>query len=311
MSARACGRSSCWRRSPAPPTIRPGRRCRASCSRRSRSRVWRGSSRSPPRTSASTSGRAPPACCRRRSATCPSCSSCSSRCTRASASSRRRRSSARSSRPRCSCSGSCSSSARCARGTGHALLRRSRATPRRCCQVCVFIIVIVGLALSSRDPARHHVKAISAVGGGLLLIVYLAWVIPYVRSDGLRAGSRGGRGGEGEETSPPVGSGPLARAWVSADARLLVGAGVAAAFVSDWFVDALAPAISILHVSEAFAGLVIVAIASNAVEQVAGVVLAARQPPTSRSRSSSTPSRRSPRSCSRCWCSSRCRSRPR
>ena len=56
-------------------------------------------------------------------------------------------------------------------------------------------------------------------------------------------------------------------------------AGTGAGFVSDWFVDALAPAIHQLGVSQAFAGLVIVAIASNAVEHVVGVVLAARRQP--------------------------------
>ena len=49
--------------------------------------------------------------------------------------------------------------------------------------VCVFIIVIVGLALSSGAVARTHVKAISAVAAVLLLTVYLVWVIPYVRCD--------------------------------------------------------------------------------------------------------------------------------
>jgi Ca2+:H+ antiporter len=55
---------------------------------------------------------------------------------------------------------------------------------------------------------------------------------------------------------------------------LLLGAGVASAFVSDWFVNALSPAIVQLHISQAFAGLVIVAIAGNAVENTAGLVLA-------------------------------------
>jgi Ca2+:H+ antiporter len=53
-------------------------------------------------------------------------------------------------------------------------------------------------------------------------------------------------------------------------------AGVAAGLVSDWFVDALQPAIDALHISPAFAGLVIVAIAGNAVENVVGIQLAAR-----------------------------------
>ena len=50
--------------------------------------------------------------------------------------------------------------------------------------------------------------------------------------------------------------------------------GVGAALVSDWFVAALEPAMGSLHISQAFAGLVIVAIAGNAVENVVGVQLA-------------------------------------
>jgi Ca2+:H+ antiporter len=60
---------------------------------------------------------------------------------------------------------------------------------------------------------------------------------------------------------------------------VLGGAGVAAAFVSDWFVTALKPATETLGMSEAFAGLVVVAIAGNAVENVVGVQLAARNRP--------------------------------
>jgi Ca2+:H+ antiporter len=55
---------------------------------------------------------------------------------------------------------------------------------------------------------------------------------------------------------------------------LLILAGTSSAFVSDWFVNGLEPAITILHISQAFAGLVIVAIAGNAVENTAGLVLA-------------------------------------
>jgi Ca2+:H+ antiporter len=57
---------------------------------------------------------------------------------------------------------------------------------------------------------------------------------------------------------------------------LLAAAGVLSAFVSDWFVTALEPAMATLHVSDLFAGLVIVAIAGNAIENVVGVQLAAR-----------------------------------
>jgi Ca2+:H+ antiporter len=52
--------------------------------------------------------------------------------------------------------------------------------------------------------------------------------------------------------------------------------GVLAALVSDWFVAALTPAMTALHISDAFAGLVIVAIAGNAVENFVGIRLALR-----------------------------------
>ena len=55
---------------------------------------------------------------------------------------------------------------------------------------------------------------------------------------------------------------------------LLAVAGVSAALVSDWFVDAIDPAVEKLGISKAFTGLVIVAIAGNAVENVVAVQLA-------------------------------------
>src|SRR5207247_9291816 len=60
---------------------------------------------------------------------------------------------------------------------------------------------------------------------------------------------------------------------------LLAVAGVGAAFVSDWFVEALKPSMSTLGLSEQFVGLVIVAIAGNAVENVVGVQMAVRDKP--------------------------------
>jgi Ca2+:H+ antiporter len=126
-------------------------------------------------------------------------------------------------------------------------------------QVTVFIIVLLGLSLATHDPASHHVEAISAVGAVCLLVVYLAWVIPYLRSD----------------TAPPEAEGHAGpRLSLGLTLTLLLVAGGGSAFVSDWFVNGLAPAIAVLEISQAFAGLVIVAIAGNAVENVAGLVLA-------------------------------------
>ncbi len=55
---------------------------------------------------------------------------------------------------------------------------------------------------------------------------------------------------------------------------MLAIAGLSAVLVSDWFVQALEPAIETLGISQAFAGLVVVAIAGNAVENVVGIQLA-------------------------------------
>jgi Ca2+:H+ antiporter len=126
--------------------------------------------------------------------------------------------------------------------------------------VTSFIIVIVGIAHASHDPAARHERELSTIAAIALLLVYVSWVIPYVRSD------------RGAEREP--GHGP--RIPLAASVALLAIGGVGSAFVSDWFVAALRPTIDSLGVSEAFAGLVIVAIAGNAVENFAGIMLAAK-----------------------------------
>jgi len=123
----------------------------------------------------------------------------------------------------------------------------------------VFIIVLIGTSVRSADLASHHVKAISIVGSACLLVVYVAWLVPYIRT-----------GGRGEELPAEP------RVAVPTAAAVLAAAGVGAAFVSDWFIAALSPSMDRLNLSDAFAGLVVVAIAGNAVENVAGVVLAAK-----------------------------------
>jgi Ca2+:H+ antiporter len=124
-----------------------------------------------------------------------------------------------------------------------------------------FVIVLVGLAVATGDEAARHVDTLSAVAAVCLLAIYAAWLWPYLRSDAPREASH-------ETADPTV---PLAVSVV-----LLTAAGAGAAFASDWFVHALQPAIDSLGISQAFAGLVIVAIAGNAVENVVGVVLAAK-----------------------------------
>ena len=112
-----------------------------------------------------------------------------------------------------------------------------------------FLIVILGLSAATGDEASHHVKAISIIGAVALLVTYGVWLVDYIRSD---AGH-----------DPPHGT---PRVSMSVSIALLAIAGVGAAFVADWFVTALTPAMERIGVPKAFAGLVVVGIA--------GVVLA-------------------------------------
>ena len=126
--------------------------------------------------------------------------------------------------------------------------------------LAVFLISILGLSDQVGDRASEHQVAISVVGALCLLVVYAAWLVAYLRSD---------RTAERALVEPSHRTLPFAAALA-----LLAVAGVLAAFLSDWFVDALDPAVEALGISKAFTGLVIVAIAGNAVENVVAVSLA-------------------------------------
>jgi len=120
-----------------------------------------------------------------------------------------------------------------------------------------FLIVVLGVSAAAGDKASLHVKGISIVGAVALVVTYCVWLVDYVRSDSMR--------------EPPS---EAPRFSLGVALGLLAVAGVGAAFVSDWFVKALTPAMARIGVSKAFAGLVIVGIAGNAVENTTGIVLA-------------------------------------
>jgi Ca2+:H+ antiporter len=124
-----------------------------------------------------------------------------------------------------------------------------------------FIIVLVGLSGAAQDKASDDTVAISAIAAVLLLITYGVWVVGYLRS-----------GGAAEVPASPAD----ARLSVRTAIVLLALGGLGAALVSDWFISALRPTIDQVGVSEQFAGLVVVAIAGNAVEHATGVALAAK-----------------------------------
>ncbi len=121
-------------------------------------------------------------------------------------------------------------------------------------------LLVLGIAFAFHAPAAAHGRALSFVCAGVLLAVFVLTLPGLLRGLG------------GEEHA-------VARWPLSTTVGLLLFAGVSAALASDWFVSALRPAIHTLHMSEDFAGLVIVAIAGNAVENVVGVQLAVRNRP--------------------------------
>jgi Ca2+:H+ antiporter len=132
--------------------------------------------------------------------------------------------------------------------------------------LAVAALAIPTLATAPGAPDAGHSQDLSLICAVVLLVVFGA-SIPFSLS--------GGPGASREvepaktETLWPL---PLALG-------LLAGAAVSAAFVSDWFVTALTPAMGTLGISQEFAGLVIVAIAGNAVENVVGVQMAMRNKP--------------------------------
>ena len=123
-------------------------------------------------------------------------------------------------------------------------------------------MVVPSLAHYVHSPAASHERALSVIAACVLLAVFVCSVPSSIRR------------GEGESQTTTADEEPRWPLWLAVGA--LAVTGVLAALVSDWFVHALEPAIKSLHISQAFAGLVIVAIAGNAVENVVGIQLAAR-----------------------------------
>ena len=122
------------------------------------------------------------------------------------------------------------------------------------------ILAIPTLAHAFHAPAAAHERSLSLICAGVLLTLFILTLPGFLM------------GGHEHSGEPPR--------WSLRTTIVVLGcAGFAAAFVSDWFVTALKPATESIGMSEAFAGLVVVAIAGNAVENVVGVQFAARNRP--------------------------------
>jgi Ca2+:H+ antiporter len=120
-------------------------------------------------------------------------------------------------------------------------------------------LTIPTVATLPGGPDYGHEKEVSAFVSVVLLVVFGASIPFSVGRFGPVVGSEAGLV-------------PAARLWpVWLAAATVAVAGAGAAIVSDWFVEALEPALQTLGMSQTFAGLVVVAIAGNAVENVVGV----------------------------------------
>ena len=146
--------------------------------------------------------------------------------------------------------------------------------------LAVFILAVPSLTAALHTPAASHERTVSVVVSIIMLMLF-ALSLPATlgkRSSGPEAPARA--------SSPIVASPDSAKAASAATAHgdwplamaigMLAAAGIGAAFVSEWFVAALEPAMDTAGINQVFAGLVIVAIAGNAVENFVGIQLAAK-----------------------------------
>jgi len=165
-------------------------------------------------------------------------------------------------------------------GLRHGAQRFPPEAPR---MIATLLILAVGalliptLAVRLRTPASSHANALSNVCAIVLLAVYVASVPFWLRGGPqapvvTEAATRPPKPPE-ERTDGP-------EPWPLKLAISLLAVGsLLSALVSDWFVAALEPATKSLGISQTFTGLVIVAIASNAVENAVGIRFALKARP--------------------------------
>jgi len=122
-------------------------------------------------------------------------------------------------------------------------------------------LAIPTLTRELHTSAESHLNAMDIFVAIVLLIIFIASTYFFLKGDKAIVHE--------EEKHAPSWS-------LSLTLIVLTCAGAGAAFVSDWFVEALQPAMTTLGINETFAGLVIVAIAGNAIENFVGIQLAWR-----------------------------------
>jgi Ca2+:H+ antiporter len=127
----------------------------------------------------------------------------------------------------------------------------------------VAALIVPFLATQIGAPDFGHAVELSAVVAITLLVVFAVSIPIFLRLPQAGPGTRPDVDDEGRPKHPHT---PLLPTVVA----LAVSAG-SAAFVADWFVEALQPAMASIGMSEAFAGLIVVALAGNAVENLVAI----------------------------------------
>lgn len=127
-------------------------------------------------------------------------------------------------------------------------------------------MAIPTLAFYLHTPAAGHIDKLDIMVALVLISVFVASLVHSIKGEALTPDAKSIEESEPEEAHDD---------WaMPVTITVLAGAGIGAAFVSDWFVEALKPAMDTLGINEVFAGLIVVAIAGNAIENLVGIQLA-------------------------------------
>jgi Ca2+:H+ antiporter len=138
----------------------------------------------------------------------------------------------------------------------------------------VAALIIPFLATQPGAPDFGHAEELSAFVAIVLLVLFAASVPISLRLKQAGPGSTPDveTATAAEEAEEAGAQAPHPAAPPLGQTLVLLGASAAsAAFVAEWFVEALEPTMAAIGMSEAFAGLIVVAIAGNAIEHLAGV----------------------------------------
>lgn len=147
--------------------------------------------------------------------------------------------------------------------------------------LAVFILAVPSLTSALHTPAESHERMVSVVVSIVMLVLF-ALSLPATLARRAPDDHPGHQRGASPIAASPDSAAAASRVavhgqWPLAMAiGMLAATAVGAAFVSEWFVAALQPAMDAAGINEVFAGLVIVAIAGNAVENFVGIQLAAK-----------------------------------